>query len=46
LLQDHQSLASRPPVLEEGPIQADPTSAAFEAPEAEKGQDENDVEDS
>jgi hypothetical protein len=46
LLQDHQSLASRPPLLEEGPIQADPASAASEAPEADEGQDGNDVKNS
>jgi hypothetical protein len=46
LLQDHQSLASRPPLLEEGPIQANPASAASEAPKADEDQDGNDVEDS
>jgi hypothetical protein len=46
LLQGHQSLASRPPLPEEGPIQADPASAASEAPEADENQDRNDVEDS
>jgi hypothetical protein len=46
LLQDHQSLASHPPLPEEGPIQADPASAASESPEADEGQDGNDVEDS
>jgi hypothetical protein len=45
-LQDHQSLASHPPLLEEGPIQADPTSAASEAPEADEGRDGDDAEDS
>jgi hypothetical protein len=37
-------LVSRPPLLEEGPIQADPTSAASEAPEAGEGQDGDDAE--
>jgi hypothetical protein len=45
-LQDHQSLASHPPLPEEGPIQADPTSAASEAPEADEGRDKDDAEDS
>jgi hypothetical protein len=36
-------LISRPPILEEGPIQADPASAASEAPEADKGQDGDDA---
>jgi hypothetical protein len=35
-VQGHQSLVSRPPLLEGGPIQADPVSAASEAPEAEE----------
>jgi hypothetical protein len=39
-------LASRPPLLEEGPIQADPASAASEAPEADEGQDRDDAENS
>jgi hypothetical protein len=39
-------LASRPPLLEEGPIQADPASAASEAPEADEGQDGDDTENS
>jgi hypothetical protein len=38
-LQDHQFLVSRPPLLEEGPIQADPASATSEAPEADEGQE-------
>jgi hypothetical protein len=46
LLQDHQFLVSRPPLPEEGPIQADPTSAASEAPEADEDQDGDDAEDS
>jgi hypothetical protein len=45
-LQGHQFLVSRPPLPEEGPIQADPVSAASEAPEAEKSQDRDDAEDS
>jgi hypothetical protein len=35
---------SRPPLLEEGPIQADPASVASEAPEADDGQDGDDAE--
>jgi hypothetical protein len=46
LPQDHQSLVSRPPLPEGGPIQAVPVSAAFEAPEAEDSQDGDDAEDS
>jgi hypothetical protein len=34
--QGHQFLVSRPPLLEEGPIQVDPVSAAYEAPEAKE----------
>jgi hypothetical protein len=45
-LQDHQSLVSCPPLLEGGPIQADPTSATSKAPEAEESQDGDDAEDS
>jgi hypothetical protein len=45
-LQGHQFLVSLPPLLEEGPIQADPVSAASEAPEAEECQDGDDAEDS
>jgi hypothetical protein len=37
-------LVSRPPLPEEGPLQADPASAASEAPEAEEGQDGDNVE--
>jgi hypothetical protein len=44
--QDHQSLVSRPPLLEGGPIQNVPISAASEAPEAEDSQDEDEAEDS
>jgi hypothetical protein len=36
-------LVSRPPLPEEGPIQADPASAASEAPEADDGQDGDDA---
>jgi hypothetical protein len=36
LVQGHQSFVSRPPLLEGGPIQADPISATFEAPEADE----------
>jgi hypothetical protein len=43
-LQGHQFLVSHPPIPEEGPIQADPASAASEAPEAGEGQDEDDAE--
>jgi hypothetical protein len=45
-MQDHQFLVSRPPLPEEGPIQADPASVASEAPEANKGQDRDDAKDS
>jgi hypothetical protein len=45
-LQGHQFLVSRPPLPEEGPIQADPVSATSKAPEAEESQDADDVEDS
>jgi hypothetical protein len=45
-VQGRQFLASRPPLLEEGSIQADPISAASEAPEAEESQDGDDAEDS
>jgi hypothetical protein len=44
--QDHQSLVSRPPLPEGGPIQNVPVSAASEAPEAEDSQDEDEAEDS
>jgi hypothetical protein len=43
-LQGHQFLISRPPLPEEGPIQADHVSAASEAPETEEIQDEDDAE--
>jgi hypothetical protein len=45
-LQDHQSLVSRPPLPERGPIQNDPVSAASKAPEAEDSQDGDEAEDS
>jgi hypothetical protein len=44
LLQDHQFLVSRPPLLEEGPLPADLASAISEAPEAEENQDGDDAE--
>jgi hypothetical protein len=44
--QDHQSLVSRPPLPEGGPIQDVPVSAASEAPEAEDSQDEDEAKDS
>jgi hypothetical protein len=37
-------LVSRPPLLEEGPIQANPASVASEAPEADEGQFRDDAE--
>jgi hypothetical protein len=37
VVQGHQFLVSRPPLPEEGPIQADPISATSEAPEADEG---------
>jgi hypothetical protein len=43
LVQGHQFLVSRPPLPEEGPIQADPVSATSEAPEANEGQDGDDA---
>jgi hypothetical protein len=46
LPQGHQSLVSRPPLPEGGPIQAVPISAAFEAPETEESQDGDDAKDS
>jgi hypothetical protein len=45
LLQDHQSLISRPPLPEGGPIQVVPVSTASEAPEAEDSQDGDEAED-
>jgi hypothetical protein len=46
LVQGHQSLVSRPPLPEGGPIQADPVSATSKAPEAEESQDIDDAKDS
>jgi hypothetical protein len=43
-LQDHQSIVSRPPLPEGGPIQDIPVSAASKAPEAEDSQDGDDAE--
>jgi hypothetical protein len=37
-------LVSRPPLPEEGPIQADPASAASDVPEDDDGQDREDAE--
>jgi hypothetical protein len=45
-LQDHQSLVSRAPLPEGGPIQDVPISATSKAPEAEDSQDEDETEDS
>jgi hypothetical protein len=45
-LQGHQFLVSRPPLPEEGPIQADPVSATSKAPEAKDNQDGDEAEDS
>jgi hypothetical protein len=42
-VQGHQSLVSRPPLPEGGPIQADPISATSKAPEAGESQDEDDA---
>jgi hypothetical protein len=44
--QDHQFLVSRPPLPEGGNIQNVPVSAAFEAPEVEDNQDEDEGKDS
>jgi hypothetical protein len=44
-LQCHQFLVSRPPLPEEGPIQADPISATSKAPEAEDSQDRDEAKD-
>jgi hypothetical protein len=44
LVQGHQSFVSHPPLPEGGPIQADPISATFEAPEADESQDGDDAE--
>jgi hypothetical protein len=45
-LQGHQFLVSRPPLLEEGPIQVDLVSATSETPEAEDNQDGDEAKDS
>jgi hypothetical protein len=45
-VQGHQFFVSCPPLLEEGPIQVDPISAASDAPEAEESQDGDEAEDS
>jgi hypothetical protein len=42
-VQGYQFLVSCPPLPEEGPIQADPASAASEAPEANDGQDRDEA---
>jgi hypothetical protein len=42
-VQGHQFFVSCPPLLEGGPIQADPVSAASEAPEADESQDGDDA---
>jgi hypothetical protein len=44
--QDHQSLVSRPPLLEGGAIQDVPVSATSKAPEAEDSQDRDEAKDS
>jgi hypothetical protein len=44
--QDHQSLASRPPLPEGGALQDVPVSAASEAPEAEDSQEGDEAKDS
>jgi hypothetical protein len=43
-VQGHQFFVSHPPLPEGGPIQVDPISPAFEAPEAEESQDGDDAE--
>jgi hypothetical protein len=43
--QDHQSLASRPPLPEGGALQDVPVSAASEAPEAEDSQEGDEAKD-
>jgi hypothetical protein len=44
LVQDHQFLVSRPPLLEEGPLPVDLASSVSEAPEAEENQEGDDAE--
>jgi hypothetical protein len=43
LVQGHQFLVLRPPLPKGGPIQANPISATFEAPEADEDQDGDDA---
>jgi hypothetical protein len=43
LAQGHQSLVSHPPLPKGGPIQADPISTTFEAPDADESQDGDDA---
>jgi hypothetical protein len=43
LVQGQQSFVSRPPLLEGGPIQANPVSATSKAPEADESQDRDDA---
>jgi hypothetical protein len=45
-MQGHLFLVSRPPLPEAGPLPADLASPASEAPEADKSQDGDDVEES
>jgi hypothetical protein len=45
-MQGHQFLVSRPPLPEAGPLPADLASPTSEAPEANKSQDGDDVEES
>jgi hypothetical protein len=45
-VQGHQFLISRPPLPEAGPLPADLTSSASEAPEANENQDGDDAEES
>jgi hypothetical protein len=44
IVHGHQCFVSRPPLLEGGPIQADPVSATSEAPDADGSQDGDDAE--
>jgi hypothetical protein len=45
-MQGHQFLVSYPPLLEVGPLPADLASPISKAPEADKSQDRDDVEES
>jgi hypothetical protein len=45
-MQGHQSLVSRPPLPEAGPLPTDLASPASEAPEADESHDGDDVEES